>query len=105
MEVKTMLTISHAIDRLADGADFYITMGDFLDEFYRQGPDSKQTMIAEEPAGHANISREHAALFAATAHKLANDFGLNVPKWVMDGKFRITDKPYFDCNENFLARV
>jgi len=98
-------TISQAMDMLSRGEDFYIVLGDFLDAFYRCGVTTRPTMIAETPAIHANVSREHAALFAATAHKLANDYGLDVPAWVMDTRFRLTDEPYFDCDATGNLRL
>jgi len=93
-----MLTVSQSIDQLSRGENFYIVLGDFLDEFYCSDPTARISMIAEAPTSYVNVSREHAALFAATAHKLANDYNLEVPAWVMDKKFRLTDEPYFDCN-------
>jgi hypothetical protein len=93
-----MFTISQAVEQLGRGEDFYIVLGDFLDEFYRQGRAGRQAMIDGEPAVCGNVSREHAALFAASAHKLAGDYGLEVPTWVMDKKYKLADKPYFDYN-------
>ncbi|MDR0306030.1 MAG: hypothetical protein LBI42_04230 [Chitinispirillales bacterium] len=96
--MKRRETISQAVERLSRGENFYIVLGDFLDEFYRQDRVTRQAMIADEPAIYENVSREHAALFAASVHKLAGDYGLTVPDWVMDKKYKLTDKPYFDCN-------
>ncbi|GBU22018.1 hypothetical protein R80B4_01920 [Fibrobacteres bacterium R8-0-B4] len=93
-----MLTVSQAMEQLSGGEDFYIVLGDFLDEFYRSGDAERLSMIADAPKADADVPREHAALFAAAAHKLANDYGLELPAWVMDKKFKLTDEPYFDCN-------
>ena len=96
-----MTTISQSFEHLSRGEDFYIVLGDFLDEFYRQeGAAARQAMIAASPpaSASASVSREHAALLAASAHKLANDYGLDVPDWVMDKKYKLVDEPYFDCN-------
>ena len=100
-----MITISQAIEQLSGGENFYIVLGDFLDEFYRRDSAARQVMIAQEPPVYANVSPEHAALFAACAHKLANDYKLTVPDWVMDKKFRLTKKPYFDCNAKGNLRL
>ena len=99
-----MFTISQAIGQLSGGSDFYIALGDFLDEFYRQDDKTRQAMISDEPAC-TGITPEHAALFAATAHKLANDYKLTVPEWVMDKKYRLVEKPYFDCNAKGNLRL
>jgi hypothetical protein len=100
-----MYAILQAIERLGRGEDFYVALGDFLDEFYRQDRCTRQAMIDEGPQGRENVSREHAALFAASAHKLANDYGLAVPKWVMDKKYKLAGKPYFDCNATGNLRL
>ncbi|MDR3012436.1 MAG: hypothetical protein LBU70_04420 [Chitinispirillales bacterium] len=100
-----MLTISQAMEQLNRGEDFYIVLGDFLDEFYRQNSSTRQAMIDEEPIGHTRVRREHAALFAASTHKLADDYGLAVPKWVMDKKYKLTEQPYFDCNAKGNLRL
>lgn len=93
-----MIAIPNALEQLSRGADFYIVLGDFLDEFYRTNNNVRQAMIDDEPSVSADVRREHAALFAATVHKLANDYNLSVPKWAMDKKYKLTDKAYFDCN-------
>jgi hypothetical protein len=100
-----MYAISQAIGQLSRGVDFYIALGDFLDEFYRQDCGTRQAMIDEEPQTGENVRREHAALFAAAAHKLANDYGLTVPEWVMDKKYKLADEPYFDCNAKGNLRL
>lgn len=92
-----MLTVAQSIEKIQQGTDFYLALGDFLDEFYRSKKSERQKMINAEPAELANVPREYLALFAATAHKLANDYGLQVPQWVMKLKYRMRDKPFFDC--------
>lgn len=100
-----MLTISQAMKHLSHGEDFYIVLGDFLDEFYCRDNTSRQVMIAEEPANYISVRREHAALLAASVHKLADDYGLPVPEWVMDKKYKLTNQPYFDCNATGNLRL
>ncbi|MDR2729262.1 MAG: hypothetical protein LBB56_09015 [Chitinispirillales bacterium] len=102
-----MLTISQAMEQLSIGEDFYIVLGDILDEFYRTDATTRTAMLANAPSQSASVlvSREYAALLAASAHKLANDYGLPVPKWVMDRKYRLTDEPYFDCNATGNLRL
>jgi len=93
------------MEQLAGGESFYIVLGDFLDEFYRVDGTARTAMLADAPSTAARVPREHAALLAASAHKLANDYGLPVPKWAMDKKYRLTDKPYFDCNATGNLRL
>ncbi|MCL2689204.1 MAG: hypothetical protein FWE57_05085 [Chitinispirillia bacterium] len=100
-----MFTISRAMEQLSCGESFYIVLGDFLDEFYRVESITRNAMLADAPSAAAVVSREHAALFAAAAHKLANDYRLPVPEWVMNSKYRLTDEPYFDCNATGNLRL
>jgi len=100
-----MFTISQAMEQLSSGGDFYIVLGDFLDEFYRVDTVTRTAMLTDAPTAAANPSRVHAALFAAAAHKLTNDYKLPLPKWVMDRKYRLTDEPYFDCNATGNLRL
>jgi len=93
------------MEQLSGGEDFYIVLGDFLDEFYRLDTAARQLMIAEAPPVRANVPREHTSLLAASAHKLANDYGLTVPAWVMNRKFRLAGEPYFDCNAKGNLRL
>ena len=100
-----MATIADSVKRVHNGANFYIALGDFLDEFYRQPSDIQYEMISESPDDEADINPAHMALFAATAHKLANDFGLPSPDWTMDSRYKMTKAPYFDCNARGKLRL
>jgi len=99
------VTISDAIERINSGIDFYVALGDFLDDFYRENNEMRQAMIEDEPIWHTNTKKEYMALLAATSHKLANDYGLSVPTWVMNKKYRMTESPYFDCNAKGNLRL
>ncbi|MEG2542261.1 MAG: hypothetical protein RSA64_03390, partial [Christensenellaceae bacterium] len=70
------------IDDIAMGENPKILYGDFLDEFYRSNTKTQQCMIDDEPRDFNNVDVLQYANIAATVHKLANDFKLNVPKWV-----------------------
>jgi hypothetical protein len=85
-------------DTLALGGDFYIKLGDFLDEFYSADWETKGRMIAERPAETPQMKREFLPFAAAAAHKLANDFGLDVPLWVFEKRCYLDDMPFFGCN-------
>jgi hypothetical protein len=99
------MTISQAVSRVGGGTNFYTAMGDFLDEFYRQTDDTRRAMLADAPGDVPNVREEHAALFAAAAHKLANDYGLPAPAWVFNKKYIMREKPYFDCNAKGNLRL
>jgi hypothetical protein len=73
---------------------FFLRIGDFLDDFYRAGDEERRRMIAEPPLVNTDESRENFAFLAATAHKLANEYGIPAPKWVFDKKSYLP-APYF----------
>ena len=93
-----MDSIRRVLDNTKKGGDFHLLMGDFLDEYYRVSLETKQHMISESPSETGmQCGRELLAFAAAAAHKLANDYGLNVPKWVFEKSYYLRDKPYFGC--------
>ena len=92
-----METVQTMLEQAAAGSDFYLLLGDFLDEFYRVDTGARQRMIADAPHGPAlNSKREHLAFMAAAVHKLANDYHLDVPPWVWEPRYYLYDKPFFD---------
>ena len=82
---------------ISKGRDFYICLGDFLDDFYRSSNKGKTLMIANEPKNY-NLPIYQKAFLASVVHKLANDYNLVVPEWVFKKEYYSYDEPYFDCN-------
>ena len=96
---------------LGDGATLIfvakqLELGDFLDEFYKATDQTRQIMIKEPPSVCGlRCEREHLSFAAAAAHKLANDYGLDVPFWVFDKRFYMTGEPYFGCGAKGELRL
>jgi len=65
--------------------DFTLAFCTFLDQFLRSN--KKQEMIATPPCENNVQEALHLCLLAAMSHKLANDYGLDVPEWVHDPKY------------------
>lgn len=93
-----MFTVNQAIQRIQNGENFWIPFGDFLDEFYRQSDLNRKQMISDEPMNCTHVADSDKAMFAATVHKLANDYHLEVPDWVWNSEYYMTENPFFDCN-------
>ena len=100
-----MLTVDQAVNRISQGESFWVPFGDFLDEFYSQTDSNRQQMIMQEPINSANVDRVDMAMFAAAAHKLANDYNLEVPAWVWKQEYYMKDQPFFDCNAKGNLRL
>jgi len=64
---------------------FLFAFGTFLDHFYHH-EEIRPFLINEEPK-KANLPDDDYCLLAATVHKLAKDYFLPIPQWVMDNKF------------------
>ena len=90
METKSIMADAAA------GRDFFLCLGDFLDEFYRADSDARRAMVLPSPDFTA--AREHTAYLASAIHKLANDYGMEPPGWVFDERCYLRDKPFFGCN-------
>ena len=74
--------------------DFTFAFCTFLDEFKRS---SNKVQMIENPPNAQESQLYNLCLLAGTAHKLANEHGLNVPAWVYDEKY-IMPEPYFAFN-------
>jgi hypothetical protein len=85
------------------GNDFYLCLGDFLDEFYRTGHGARKAMLEIQP--DFSIPHENLAFLASAVHKLANDHGLRVPDWVFDERCYLRDKPFFGCRARGNLRL
>ena len=85
------------------GRDFYLLLGDFLEEYYAAPPEKKTQMLSEPPD---NVSRREGLPFlAATAHKLCNDDGISPPAWVFDERCYLRDAPFFACRAKGNLRL
>ena len=101
-----MDSIRKVLDNTQSTGDFHLLLGDFLDEFYKAPNEVRQKMISAPPSRLGlQCKRELLAFAAATAHKLANDYGLNVPSWVFDKAYYMSDRPYFGCNAKGNLRL
>jgi hypothetical protein len=79
------------------GNDFYIALGDFLDEFYKADRFKKTEMINNLIVPLAGASEQENCFFAATIHKLANDYDITPPSWVFNEEY------YLDFSEPFFT--
>ena len=86
-----------------NGRDFYLCLGDFLDEFYRADEAARASMLASPP--DFALPREQLAYLASAVHKLANDNGLKTPAWIFDKRCYLRDKPFFGCNATGNLRL
>lgn len=67
-------------------SDFTFALCTFLDEFKRNV--NRHEMIASPPqAEDADVV--NLCILAGTAHKLANDYGIEIPKWVYDPMYKM----------------
>jgi len=100
-----MDSIQKILDETAAGADFYLLLGDFLDEFYRSDDDTRQKMIADRPLEINGERREALGFAASVAHKLDNDYRLDVPQWVFEKRCYLYDEPFFACGAKGNLRL
>ena len=89
---RKRVTISEAVAY----HNFTLAFGQFLDDFRSAPDEAKSKLIADEPE-RENVDHLILCLAAAAVHKLANDNGLDVPKWVYNPAY-IMPKPYYAHN-------
>ena len=86
------------------GADFYLLLGDLLDAFYCADSKKRVEMIADAPVDMSKP--EFVPLLAATAHKLAIDYGINPPRWAFESRCFLSGMtPHFACNAKGNLRL
>jgi hypothetical protein len=90
MSVKTISSETLA------GRDFYLSLGDFLDEFYKANQSVRETMLCEQP--DFSMPKINLAYLSASVHKLANDNGIIPPDWIFDDRCYMHEAPFFGCN-------
>jgi hypothetical protein len=79
------------------GGDFYLLLGDFLDEFYSTPSELMPEMLSEQPEDMGKP--EYVPFLASAAHKLANDNGLEPPEWVFEKRCYLPGtQPHFACD-------
>lgn len=94
---------SHAYRSLADLAkkseseDITLAFGQFLDDFSHAK--NKELLIEEEPVWPNKQTRWYYD-FAATAHKLAHDHEIPVPKWALEERYVAPEPLYAFDTEN-----
>lgn len=106
--MKKVVRIMDSINKLSrkanNGSDFYLLLGDFLDEFYHASYEVQAEMLQEAPE---EMSKPELVPFlAATAHKLANDYGLKPPRWTFETRCYLPgSKPHFGCDAKGNLRL
>ena len=100
--MKTMNAQTVINDTLM-GRDFYLSLGDFLDEFYRADTRDRKDMLFVTP--DFDIPKTNLAYLASSVHKLANDHDIEPPEWVFDERCYLYDEPFFGCNATGNLRL
>ncbi len=82
--------------------DEKLLYGQFLDDFYHEeSSEGRYNLIKDEP-NFINDKEIFMCILAGTAQKLANDYSLDIPKWVFDEKY-ILKKAYYTLNTKILS--
>jgi hypothetical protein len=99
-----MNSICNVSQKANAGADFYLLLGDFLDEFYKAAPGVQAEMLRDAPE---EMHRPELVPFlAATAHKLSGDCGLEPPRWAFERHCYLPGaKPHFGCDAKGSLRL
>jgi len=74
---------------------FAYAYGTFLDEFRKSA--DKPDLLSDRPDKGDRLTQ---AILAATAHKLANDYNLDVPDWVFDGWYYMSEPVFAFSTKN-----
>jgi len=85
--------LKEVIAESAKGNDFSLSLRGFLDIFYSCKNDKEKmfALIKREPQYYKKVPDYQFAICAATANKLSNDYGLEVPDWVWKDRYYMKD--------------
>ncbi len=97
MNERKRLSLAELADRAVE-EDPDLLYGQFLDDFSHS--DDKAGLISEEPDWRGPNTTYWLCLLAATAHKLAHDNSLPVPKWALSERYVAPDPVYGMNTEN-----
>ena len=90
--------------RVNNGDDFYLLLGDFLDEFYLADFSVQADMMNVSPV-HMD-KPEFIPFLAATAHKLALDYQIEPPEWIFEPRCYLPGhSPFFACKAKNKLRL
>lgn len=79
-----------------DGRGFSFAWRIFLDEFYRRESSGQQSLIADRPTV---LEGKDLSFLAATVHKLAMDYELEVPTWCVDRSLVLKEPMFSTTND------
>jgi hypothetical protein len=100
----TIKKVSEEANKGADRIDFFLHLGNFLDEFYAASPEIRIKMVHEEPDDM--MHPEFLAYLASASHKLANDCDFEPPAWVFQKRCYLPgSRPYFGANARGKLRL
>jgi hypothetical protein len=90
--------LRQVITESAKGSDFSLSLRGFLDVFYSCKDDKEKmfALIKREPVIYKNVPDYQYAMCAATANKLSNDYGLEVPSWVWKSRYYMKEMYFGD---------
>jgi hypothetical protein len=73
--------------------DFIFAVCTFVDEFKRADNKTRVGMI-KDPPKWSEEQKEKVCRLAGIAHKLANDYGIDVPAWVLMPEYKMPQPVY-----------
>ena len=85
---------AHTLQRILDGGDPWVALGQFLDDWRSEGIDRRAGLIADPPAEVEGIFVRWAALLAAAVDCLCAADGRAAPAWVRRSEYRLPE-PWF----------
>src|SRR5437667_2944986 len=87
-------TSAESFQRILDGEDPWVAIGDFLDEWYREESKDRVELVADPIASRVSPTvAQWAAFFSAMVEDLCVQDGLPVPIWT-ENKCYILDHPW-----------
>lgn len=97
---------AESFQRLQQGEDPWVALGDFLDDWCRSRPADRFELVAEPLAAAVSLEQQHwAALFAAAVEQLCTQEEFPLPAWVNAPSYVLPEPWYPEASTENLRRL
>jgi hypothetical protein len=99
-------TAAESFDRLLQGENPWVTLGDFLDDWRRSAIADRPTLVVQPIANAStNEEKQWSALFAASVEQLCSEDQLPPPSWTQASQHYLSEPWYPGVRTENLRRL
>lgn len=107
-DFEQLQTIHLSFQEICEGADPWIPLGNFMNDFFGNFPDQREELVKEPIAMPATKTPEHyqwAVFCAASVEYLCQKYQINCPEWVFSSAYEKLSEPWYHSPGAHKERV